>query len=480
VNKFGRYKILGELGRGAISVIYEARDLLTGRVVALKTIDPLPWGESTSSAERQSFLTDALSASRLKHPNIVTVYDAGDADGTIYIAMELLEGHDLRRILDEFPSLGMARRVKIAAEIASGIAYAHERGLVHGYVNPSNIFILSNDGLKITDFGLARIRDAAIVSEKHAGYLSYMSPEQIRCDGTIDGRSDIFSLGTVFYEMLTRRLPFNGGSPAEIMQEVLGVEPPLPSEVNPYIPPVVDGMVLSMLAKDPDDRVPNTGVVLRGLRLLEEELGAERASHTSSGKVPASANVATPTASAHTSDDRAETLALAHERATGRAERPLATYVLIAVILSAAGLSALWQWQHYPDSSETRIVATNAEPEVATASGPALETEPSVAALAIPPAAMIAPHSNVTTAMHARATAGGGPLSKTALLVFAVSPWGEIYINGKLHGTTPPIATLDLPPGRHRIEVRNPSQPAYVTYATVRAGDVRRIRHEFD
>jgi hypothetical protein len=499
VNKFGRYEILGELGRGAMSVVYEARDLLTDGVVALKIIDPSVWGQPTSGAQRLLFVADSIPEWRLKHPNIVTVHDAGDADGNVYIAMELLEAYSLRKILDELPPLGIARSARIAAEIACGLAYAHERGVVHLHVKPSNI-LLPSDRPKIIDFGMARIREAAIAAGKHAGCLSYMSPEQIRCDEAIDGRSDIFSLGIVFYEMLTRRLPFNGSSPPEILRAVLEAEPPLPSEVNPDVPPEVDGMVLCMLAKDPDDRVPNAETALRGLRRLVEELAAFE----------------TPGVA---SDDGDEAVVLAEQPARARPERRLATYAVIGVLIAAAGLGGWWQWQHSWDPSATRITTADAAPaaEIAstppdasgprlmaeepkpkkeraskaparkpsrptvaavTAPPPALDTEASIAAPALPPVVELTP--KMTSAKQARAKASDGPASKTAKVILAVSPWGEIYIDGKSHGTTPPITTLDLPPGRHRIEVRNPRQPAYITYATVQAGEVRRIRHEFE
>ena len=512
-----RYAILGELGRGPRGVVYKARDQLTDGVVALKAIDLLLEGRPASTLETAWFVSDALSAWRLTHPNIVTVYAAGEAGGKVYVAMELLKGYSLRRELDAVRSLGMLRSIRIAAEIARGLAYAHEQGVVHRNLKPSNIIILGDDELTITDFGIARIGDAAILSGEHARCLSYMSPEQICGDQAIDGRSDIFSLGAVLYEMLTRRLPFNGGAPAEIMREVLEVEPPLPSELNPDVPPVLDGMVLSMLAKAPDDRAANVGIILRGLRRLEEELGEELAATAYSPEVPAATKGAPPTAGAHTSGDRHETRLLTHEPRTETRERWRLVGVVLAVALAAAtGLGVLW-WQS-ADFTETQVLATNTEPAVAvaparsfatgppltsedlsndgamnlaparepatsavaTVSSATLESESSVGALATAPAAKLTPHSTMTNAKQRRAKTSVGPPGKTATLTLAVSPWGAVYIDGKLHGTTPPITTLDLSPGRHRIEVRNSSQPAYLTYATVRAGDVRSIRHEFE
>lgn len=496
VSKLGRYDILGELGRGAMSVVYEARDLLTDAVVALKIIDPLVWGQPASGAERLLFISDAIPGWRLKHPNIVAVHDAGDADGKVYIAMERLEANSLRRVLDEFAPLGMARSARVVAEIACGLAYAHERGVVHHHVKPSNILLLAADRPKITDFGMARLSEAAVAAGRHSDCLSYMSPEQIRCEGAIDGRSDIFSLGVVFYEMLTGRLPFNGNSPSEILRAVLEAEPPLPSEVNPDVPPEVDGMVLCMLAKDPDDRVANAETVVHGLQRLEEKVAVREAP------------------GAFAVGGRDGVLPLAEQLAPAKPERRFLTYAVIAALLAEAGLVAWRQWQDRPDSSVTQIAATNPEPaaeiapssslasSLSQASVPPVKAEepksrtqrasksparkaskPAVAAASaaappLPPVVELTPKR--VNAERAQVRTGGGPGPKTAKVVLAVSPWGEIYIDGKLHGTTPPITTLDLAPGRHRIEVRNSAQPPRIMFVTLQAGSVQRIRHDFE
>jgi serine/threonine-protein kinase len=518
VNKLGRYDILGELGRGAMSVVYEARDMLTDAVVALKVIDPLVWGQPASGDERLLFVSDAIPGWRLKHPNIVTVHDVGDADGKVYIAMERLEANSLRRVLDESGPLGMARSARVVSEIACGLAYAHEQGVVHHHVKPSNILLLAADRPKITDFGMARLSEAAIAAGRHSDCLSYMSPEQIRCDGAIDGRSDIFSLGVVFYEMLTGRLPFNGNSPSEILRAVLEAEPPLPSEVDPDVPPEVDGMVLCMLAKDPDDRVANAETVVRGLQRLEEKVAVREA--------PGEFAVG----------GRDGVLPLAGQLAPAKPERRFLTYAVIAALLAEAGLIAWRQWQDRPDSSVTQIAATNPAPaaeiaatnpepaveiaatnperavEIAPSSSPAsslshasvppLKAEepksktqrasksparkapkPAVAAASaaappLPPVVELTP--KMVNAERAQVRTGGGPGPKTAKVVLAVSPWGEIYVDGKLHGTTPPITTLDLAPGRHRIEVRNSAQPPRIMFVTLQAGSVQRIRHDFE
>src|SRR5262245_17177145 len=357
VDTLGRYEILGELGRGTISVVHEARDLLTDGAVALKLIEPSVWGEPSSGTERLLFLTEAMTGRRLKHPNIVTVYDAGDGDGKVYLAMERVAGRSLRRMIDESPPLGVGRSIRIAVEIASALAHAHEQGVVHRGLTPSNILVQPGDRPKITDFGLAPLQEAAPAASNHAARLGYLSPEQIRCDEAIDGRSDLFSLGVVLYEMLTGRLPFGGDSPAEIMRSVLESEPPLPSEQNSHVPPAIDGLVMSMLAKNPDDRAPNAEVVARSLRRLEEDLDGELAADGRYDE-PLLETLMTP--GAHASGERHEAPVQDRGRPQGSAPRP-PTYALIALILAAAGIGALWQWRLSAGSSETRVAGIGAE-----------------------------------------------------------------------------------------------------------------------
>src|SRR5688572_14902959 len=260
-NPLERYKILRELGRGAIGTVYAARDDAMGALVALKTLNPALFSDADANLSAL-FLKNARSAGRLRHRNIVQVHDAGEAGGTAYVAMELLEGESLRNTLDQRP-LSIARAIQIFDDIASALAYAHEEGMVHRGVRPSNIIVLRSGVAKITDFGIGQIGEAA---------LRYMSPEQVRGD-PVDHRSDLFSLGAVFYEMLTRRAPFQGNSPEQIRQNIIQAQPPLPSKVNPHVPAALDAMVSRLLAARPDERFADARVLLRDLQRVEEEIG---------------------------------------------------------------------------------------------------------------------------------------------------------------------------------------------------------------
>src|SRR5262245_44749234 len=295
-NALDRYKVIRELGRGAIGTVYAARDRSTGAVVALKTLDPALLGESDANLA-ELFLKGACSAGRLRHRNIVRIHDAGEAGGTVYVAMELLVGESLRNMLANRP-LSIARAIQIFDDIASALAYAHEEGIVHGGVRPSNIMVLRSGVAKIGDFGIGQIGEAA---------RRYMSPDQVR-GAPVDHRSDLFSLGAVFYEMLTRRALFDGNSPKEIMENILHAEPPLPSAVNLRVPSALDGIIASLLAGHPDERVANARILLRDLQRLEEGLGLGSGTGAGSGeptaRLPGGADPRLRTPAANQSRDR--------------------------------------------------------------------------------------------------------------------------------------------------------------------------------
>ena len=258
----GRYTILRELGRGAIGAVCAAQDQTTGARVALKTLDPALLGAADASlAER--FLKNARSAARLRHANIVQVHDAGQAGGTAWVAMELVEGESLRRLLERAAAVHRARgahlrRHRFRARLCPrGRHGAPGRQAVEHHASCLR----------------ARRRSAISAPGRSARRPArYMSPEQVR-GNPLDARSDLFSLGAVFYEMLTRRAPFTGNSPQEIKQRILHAEPPPPSELNPLVPEALDRMVLGLLTLRPDGRPASARILLRDLHRVEEGLG---------------------------------------------------------------------------------------------------------------------------------------------------------------------------------------------------------------
>ncbi|HWA37397.1 MAG TPA: serine/threonine-protein kinase [Burkholderiales bacterium] len=509
-----RYRILHELGRGATSAVYAASDRTTGEVVALQRLDPSLAESDPGLVQR--FLARARSARNLKHPNIVRIHDAGDAAGTAYVAMEMLEGESLRKILDEGP-LPVARAIRLAHEIASGLAHAHLEGVVHGGIQPASIAVLRSGAAKIADFCTG------------TGGPGYLSPEQARGE-PVDHRSDIFSLGALFYEMLTGRRPFEGDA---------AKEPPPPSELNPHAPRALDPIVLSMLARDPAARMPGVPVLLRELERLEEGLGLEAAppqAGTDEPAVKAAPFDPEPRAPDVSSFDIPPDLQRRMMERESRAERPsrsrpgmLAALALMLTVLgiglsnfNVIGLADLKRLSGFmedlpPRPGERDVAASRipkapapvpevsrrippspvAEAPVEPAPEPTPRPPPPLAPAPVPQAESVAESAPEKSApvvaapapqlpplapptMKPVAKAPPQPPEKSARLVLSVSPRGELYIDGEHRGTTPPTTTFELEPGMRRIEVRSGSRKPYLTYMTLEPGDVRRIRHDFN
>jgi serine/threonine-protein kinase len=251
--KIGRYKILGELGRGAMGIVYKAEDPNLDRVVALKTI--IIEADAEGAAEyRKRFFLEAKAAGKLHHPNVVTTFDCGDHDGMAYLAMEYVDGTDLRTRLTK-EGVTPLEAAEAVRQVAEGLAYAHERGIVHRDVKPANIMLDAQGRAKIMDFGLARMRlaDHKTTTGMVLGTPRYMSPEQIAGE-PVDARSDIFSLGIVLYEALTGTRLFSGEGIEQVQHSILNVDPAPPTRVTPGLPAMLDFVVARALKRDPAAR----------------------------------------------------------------------------------------------------------------------------------------------------------------------------------------------------------------------------------
>ena len=252
--QLGRYELLSELGQGAMGVVYKARDPVLDRVVAIKTINlTLPKDELSEYEAR--FYQEARAAGGLNHPNIVTIYDIGKSERMAYMAMEFLEGEELRSVLSHREPLPVTLALDIAAQVAEGLDYAHERHIVHRDIKPANIMIVRDGLVKITDFGIARMRtnEVKTMTGMILGSPKYMSPEQV-AGKRADHRADLFSLGVVFYEMLTGHAPFMADNIHGIMYQILNFTPPAPSTRNPGLPEMVDLIITKALAKGVEER----------------------------------------------------------------------------------------------------------------------------------------------------------------------------------------------------------------------------------
>ncbi|HEX7053702.1 MAG TPA: serine/threonine-protein kinase [Burkholderiales bacterium] len=278
--ELGRYQIQSELGRGAMGVVYKATDSVLERTVAVKTVNITLEREYAEKYE-QRFYQEAKAAGGLNHPNIVTIHDVGKAGDVVYMAMEYIEGVELRTLIGEGRALRVPQAVSIAAQVAEGLAYAHQRGVVHRDIKPANIMVVANGPVKITDFGIARMRGSGDLTQTGTllGSPKYMSPEQV-IGKRADHRSDIFSLGVILYEMLCGTAPFNGENVTALMYQIVNFVPPAPSTLNEQVPELLDYIVAKMLAKPLDQRYQDAAELARDLHECERQLEAP------SGTVP--------------------------------------------------------------------------------------------------------------------------------------------------------------------------------------------------
>jgi len=249
----GRYKITGEVGKGAMGVVYRATDPTIGRTVALKTMRVDVHGLEAEEM-LQRFRNEAKAAGVMKHSNIVTIYDAGEQDGMFYIAMECIEGVTLHRLLADKRVLPPEQVVEYSRQVCAGLDYAHSHGVVHRDVKPANLMIESDGTLKIMDFGIAKSGGTGMTTAGQVlGTPNYMSPEQVK-GRALDGRSDLFSFGVILYEMVTGEKPFTGQNVTTIVYKIVHENPIPPRDLDVTIHPGLSWIITKSLAKSPDER----------------------------------------------------------------------------------------------------------------------------------------------------------------------------------------------------------------------------------
>jgi serine/threonine-protein kinase len=272
--KLGRYEIITELGKGAMGTVYKAVDPLLERAVAIKTINIA--ADDPEMAEYEArFYQEAKAVGGLNHRNIVTVYDVAKSGNLPYLAMELLDGHELGSLMRKGKPLPVAHALDIAAQVADGLAYAHEHGVVHRDIKPANIMVMKDGLVKIADFGIARMRSRAERNAENVPVLGsprYMSPEQV-LRKRAGAQSDIFSLGVVLYEMLTGSPPFAGADLNSILFQIVNLVPPPPSTIG-TMPEMGDFIVAKALAKSPDERYQHAAELAADLRECRKKLDA--------------------------------------------------------------------------------------------------------------------------------------------------------------------------------------------------------------
>jgi len=476
IGHVGRYALKHQLGTGGLGAVYAALDPLLSRPIAVKMLRVDDLGTEQRESLEQQLLAEARAAAGLNHPNIVTVYDAGLAEEGVYIAMERLQGRDLRQLLADGWRPDAVQAARIAKRLADALSYAHGHGVVHCDIKPANIFMTGRTQPKLLDFGIARVTagrfDAAAapvdisaetstVPPPELGSPYYVSPEHLRGE-PLDARADVYGVGVVLYELLTGQRAFDGGGLDAIRHAVLDAPVAPAHTVNPKVDAALSGIVARAMARAPGDRYRSARQLSRALRTwISEEtngLGHKVSRHSRMGYVWAAG-------------------------ATVALVLSVAAWLMIprgdSASVQAAAAPA-------PATAQAAVPAPAAPEPAPAVVAPVPEAKPVVTAVAPAPVAKPAAKPvrakeraprEVAPPLAAPAPVAAAPVLGTVQI--AVSPWGQVEVDGKPAGTTPPLSRLTLPVGTHQIVVRNDDFPAYSTSITVTEEKPVTLRHRF-
>ena len=501
IGHIGRYALKYKLGEGGLGTVFAAHDPLLSRLIAVKTLN-LELDSSERDSFNALFLNEARAAGGLSHPHIVTVFDAGISDNRVYIAMELLKGRDLRQLRQEGWRATPAQAALIARRVADALAYAHSKGVVHRDIKPANIFMVGRTQPRVLDFGIARVahqHEASASGDIAAGSPYYMAPEQARQE-TVDRRGDVFSLGVVLYELLTDLKPFRGSTLSEITNAVLKHDPPLANRIDPNIPEALALITARAMEKNPDNRYRSARSFSRELRHWLDENTV-----TSEGEVPAvppprsrrpwlvAAVVGVLVVGAFAWTQLAPHRAAAPEGGVA-APPPAASVVAAPAAAVAASTAAVMapvaatpELPAPAGAQDVAASATAATAAVTTATPSTSATTPAAllpaAAAPVAPAkaASVAPKESAKDKRVREAKAATTPAAPapTGLVRIAVSPWGEVEVDGRAAGTSPPLNELTLPEGKHQIVIRNTDFPPYTASVIVTPGQPVSLKYKF-
>jgi eukaryotic-like serine/threonine-protein kinase len=528
----GRYRLDRMIGHGAMGAVFEAFDATLGRTIAIKTLYTQPDqadGGFDSAMVDAAILQEARAAATLNHPHIVTVYDAGRAPSSVlgrelpYVAMELLQGCDLRERMNAGPPLSQRDAVALVGKLALALDHAHKAGVLHRDIKPANVFMSKTNGPKILDFGLAKFtarakyQANAASSELIAGSPQYMSPEMVHSihdtSVVVDARSDVYSLGVMLYELLCGKQPFDAPTLELLQARIVNTPPEPPHKVNPAIPPELSAIMLTALAKKPEDRYRSAGQLARELRRWgaqaqdadsPEPITKPGALQPASGPVPLENAVAVPVEA---------------NFSVAKSRSPV--LVALAITAGLALLAALW-WteQQRAPAKQPPAVATakstaTAQPNNPQPAAPLSATAPVTAPTATPAGlSAVVPASAASTATAAPSTAtpvstsaaspavtvvtlvgvasadpstaspatasSAAAVPSTAKLRISLTPWGEVEVDGKKMGVSPPLTSLTLEPGPHTVVVRNSDFTSYTFKIKSVAGKTDSIVHKFE
>ena len=362
----GRYRILRKLGSGGMANVYLAEDEELGRRVAIKILNERYAGDDLFI---ERFRREAKSAAGLSHPNIVSIYDRGEAEGTYYIAMEVIEGRSLKELIMTHGALPVHTAIGYAKQLLEALRFAHRHGIIHRDIKPHNVLVSADQQvkaneprLKVTDFGIAR-HGASQMTEAGSimGTAQYLSPEQAR-GAPVTAASDLYSAGVVLYEMLTGKVPFTGDSAIEIAMKHVNELPKPPSSLRPEIPPELDQIVLRALAKDPEDRYQTAEEFIEDLERVEAGLPISRSTATAATAILAGAAVGEATELLSESPTRVAAPPPQRRPPTyppaspydepPRRKKRWVPWLLVALLLAAALLAGWWVYNQIQDQLE--------------------------------------------------------------------------------------------------------------------------------
>jgi eukaryotic-like serine/threonine-protein kinase len=483
----GRYLLKHQLGSGGLGAVYAALDPLLSRQVAVKMLHVADLDTAERGVLESQLLAEARAAAGLAHPNIVTMYDAGLAPEGVYIAMERLQGKDVRQLLADGWRPDTVQAARIAKRLADALAYAHGKGVVHCDIKPANIFMVGRTQPKVLDFGIARVtrrrgrggkaqrEDDSDVVDIDTGSLGaapaelgspyYVSPEQLRGE-ELDARADVYGVGVVMFEMLTGQRAFAGASLDDIRRAVQDSEVAAAHVVNPKVDRALSDIVARAMARKPGDRFRSARQLSRALRTWISE----------------------------------ETNGLVH-KPPARAWRAWGGWIWAAGgTLAIAFIASVWLLTPHPQNAPHEPVAAVAVTTPVVAASPVVAAAPAapveVAAQSVEMAAP-APQPSKPRAEAARVVKKDKPPAKEkaapvaaeptpaaapapGVVQLAVTPWGQVEVDGRAMGTTPPLTRLSLPAGPHQIVVRNGDFPAHTANVSVSEDKPLTLRHRFE
>jgi serine/threonine-protein kinase len=447
----GRFTVQGEIGRGSNGVVYAARDPVLGREVAIKAI-PLTGGDEPLTKAEEGFLKEAQAAAGLNHPHIVTVFDAGRTDTLAYMAMERLHGWDLHEHMAVRPQLSFRQAAALMARVADAAHYAHKRGLIHRDIKPGNIFLTRDMKPKVLDFGVAlAARSDLDPTHRHqlVGTPNYMSPEQA-LGHELDPRSDVFSIGSILYELVTGSRAFDGHEIEDILTAVIRCEPAAIESLRPDVPTELAQIIRRAMAKAPDDRYQTAGELRNDLAAFagQREFFAEAAKDEPVGP----------------------------PRRKGRQRRH---FVVALGVVAGLAVGAWLLWPKPPEPGPVAAKKSSIEPRP-PAPVPKTPAEPPPAKTAekAPPSTKTGAAAHPPVERRTPPPVAAAPPAD-GTLALSITPWGEVFVNGVSRGVSPPLSRLALAPGAYVVEIRNTARPTRTEHIEVRSGQTVTLQHRF-